>query len=824
MIKDKVVDKKTLSKPKIYGYTDKTYPGLIKVGYTTIGVKDRVKQQYPTKRPDIPYKIILEESAIREDGTTFIDHDVFYILRSKGIPNPEGEWFRCKPNDIKAAINQLRKNSIEYENRVHNFKLRPDQKKAIQITSSYFKKQRKMNPKRDPSFLWNAKMRFGKTFTTYKLAEEMGWKKILILTYKPAVENSWKDDLNLHVDFKDWIFISKINVNNIEDRSKKKIVCFGSFQDYLGKNKLGGIKSQNEWVHETNWDCIVFDEYHYGAWRTNAKDLCESEDSREAKAFLGESIDTYNKDTIPITSDHYLYLSGTPFKAITSGEFTEDQIFNWTYGDEQKAKLNWKDKRDNPYADMPKMVMMTYEVPKSVSNIALQGEFNEFDLNTFFKAEGEEANAKFIYEEYVQKWLDLIRGAHLPTTVDSLKMGASKPLFPFSAVELRNVLNHTFWFLPNVSACYAMNNLLQQKQNIFYHDYKIIIAAGKKAGIGSKALPPLRKAMYDPLSSKTITLSCMKLTTGVTVRPWTGILMLRNTVSPETYFQAAFRVQSAWTIDNPDNLSPNKKEIIKNVCYVFDFATHRALRQISDYSSRLYENENMNPIEKVREFINFLPVISYDGTTSRERNASEILDLIETGTSGNLLAKKWQSILLVNVDNDTLEKILNNSQAMEAIMKIEGFRSLNKDIEAIISLSKDIKEIKNEGDVSNKKELDEKEKESKNKRKMIREKLIKFATRIPIFMYLTDYREQTLIDVIKNLEPSLFTKVTGLTIKDFELLLNLNLFNKSLMDEAVYKFKVYEDSSLNYSGTTKHDFKDIGLWDTVIKNDKQKFT
>ena len=300
--------------------------------------------------------------------------------------------------------------------------------------------------------------------------------------------------------------------------------------------------------------------------------------------------------------------------------------------------------------------------------------------------------------------------------------------------------------------------------------------------------------------------------------------MLRNTVSPETYFQAAFRVQSAWTIDNPDNLSPNKKEIIKNVCYVFDFATHRALRQISDYSSRLYENENMNPIEKVREFINFLPVISYDGTTSRERNASEILDLIETGTSGNLLAKKWQSILLVNVDNDTLEKILNNSQAMEAIMKIEGFRSLNKDIEAIISLSKDIKEIKNEGDVSNKKELDEKEKESKNKRKMIREKLIKFATRIPIFMYLTDYREQTLIDVIKNLEPSLFTKVTGLTIKDFELLLNLNLFNKSLMDEAVYKFKVYEDSSLNYSGTTKHDFKDIGLWDTVIKNDKQKFT
>ena len=209
------------------------------------------------------------------------------------------------------------------------------------------------------------------------------------------------------------------------------------------------------------------------------------------------------------------------------------------------------------------------------------------------------------YENEVQKWLDLIRGAYLETSVDDLKLGAKKPAMPYADVRLLNVLQHTLWFLPNVASCYAMKNLLVQKQNTFYHDYTINVCAGTGAGIGAAALEPVQKSMRDPLESKTITLSCGKLTTGVTVKPWTGIFMLRNLSSSETYFQAAFRVQSPWEITTDDG----KKEIVKKECYVFDFALDRALKQISDYSCRLNIDEG-NPEKKVAEFINFLPVIN----------------------------------------------------------------------------------------------------------------------------------------------------------------------------------------------------------------------
>jgi len=171
---------------------------------------------------------------------------------------------------------------------------------------------------------------------------------------------------------------------------------------------------------------------------------------------------------MPITTNHYLYLSGTPFRAIASGEFIEDQIFNWTYSDEQKAKEEWKGKY-NPYACLPRMVLMTYQLPEEIRDIALQGEFDEFDLNVFFSAEGNGKEAKFFYEEEVQKWLNLIRGVFQATTIDNLKMGAKKPPFPYSDIRLLNVLSHTFWFLPNVASCYAMRNLMVQRQNSFYH-------------------------------------------------------------------------------------------------------------------------------------------------------------------------------------------------------------------------------------------------------------------------------------------------------------------------------------------------------------------
>lgn len=818
--------KRPTIKPMIYAYEDTNpqYKGMLKIGFTTRDVETRVAEQYSTKRPDgsKPYKIVYRESAMYPDGTAFSDHDVHRVLKQKHFINTGGEWFKCSVDDVRAAVLAVKTHTVNAENRINNFKMRPEQQAAVEKTAAYFLSTEEDNVKRYPKFLWNCKMRFGKTFAAYQLAKKMQFKRILILTFKPAVVSAWQEDLNSHIDFEGWQFISRDTDLTYETADKNRsIVCFGSFQDYLGVNReTGGIKPKNEWVHTVNWDLVIFDEYHFGAWKENAKKLFEQADD---DIYDDEDLTTYDRGNaydetfLPITTSYYLYLSGTPFRALNSGEFIEEQIYNWTYSDEQHAKENWQGDK-NPYAALPRMVMMTYQIPESIRRIAMQGEFNEFDLNVFFSAKGKGENAHFIYADYVQKWLDLIRGSNKETENYDLKLGSAKPPMPYADVRLLNVLQHTLWFLPNVASCYAMYNLLMQRQNTFYHDYKINICAGTKAGIGAAALEPVQKSMQDPLNSKTITLSCGKLTTGVTVKPWTGIFMLRNLSSPETYFQAAFRVQSPWEITTENGT----KEIIKKECYVFDFALDRALKQIADYSCRLNISES-NPEKKVAEFIKFLPVIAYDGSTMRQINAGDVLNIAMTGTSATMLAKRWESALLVNVDNDTLSRLLSNPAAMAALMKIEGFRSLNKDIETIINKSDAVKKAKKENDgkltAKEKKQLTEAEKEYKSKRKQIQEKLIKFATRIPVFMYLTDFREYSLKDVITQLEPGLFKKVTGLDVKDFELLVSLGVFNDSLMNDAVYKFKRYEDASLEYTGINRHEGEKVGGWDTVISKE-----
>jgi hypothetical protein len=812
------------TKPAIYAYEDTNpqYRGLLKIGYTSVDAQTRVARQYPTVRPGkLPYRIVLEESAMRNDGSVFIDHEVHRYLRQKGIRNSKGEWFECNVKDVKSAIIALKTGEMNEENRSLDFKMRPEQAEAVEKTIAYFKSFKRENHDKTPHFLWNAKMRFGKTFTAYQLAKKMKWSKVLVLTFKPAVQSAWEEDLKCHIDFKGWQFISRNGLSFEAANKNKPFVCFGSFQDYLGKNAAGGIKAKNEWVHTTNWDCVVLDEYHYGAWRENAKELFEAEDKKEIEFAEGEGREYFDEDIMPITTNAYLYLSGTPFRAITSGEFIEEQIYNWTYSDEQREKEQWQGE-DNPYASLPRMVLLTYQLPDTIREIAMQGEFNEFDLNIFFSAEGTGKKAKFTYQDEVQKWLDLIRGAFSETTLDNLKLGAKKPPMPFSDARLLNLLSHTFWFLPSVASCHAMKNLLEQRQNKFFQDYAIIVAAGGGAGIGVAALPPVFEAMDNPLTTKTITLSCGKLTTGVTVKPWTGILMLRNSSTPETYFQAAFRVQSPWTIRNPDSTAPNREQIIKEECYVFDFAPDRALRQIADYSCRLNVNES-NPEKKVEEFIHFLPVLAYDGSSMKQIDAAEILDMAMSGTTATLLARRWESALLVNVDNNTLQRLMANQEAMNALMSIEGFRNLNQDIETIINKSEAVKKAKKDANdrkitAKEKKELTDEEKEYKSLRKQIQEKLIKFATRVPVFMYLTDYRERTLKDVITQLEPGLFKKVTGLTVKEFELLVSLGVFNSALMNDAVYKFKRYEDASLVYIGINKHEGEDIGLYDTVLSS------
>lgn len=837
---EEILAPKPEARLRIYAYTidDDGHRGQLKVGQTTRDVRQRVAEQLKTAAIK-NFTIVLNEPAEREDGSVFTDHQVRSALIRKGIERVDGEWMRCTIADVQTVLTELRTGQKFTGTHSETFPMRREQADAVNKTHAYFHSIWAEDMHAVPRFLWNAKMRFGKTFTTYQLAKKLGAKRILVVTFKPAVEDAWQTDLESHKDFDGWQYLSRSSGRNpTQIDASKPVVYFGSFQDLLGRDAAGRVKRGNEWLHELNWDLVVFDEYHFGAWRETAKELFEGEEAAEAKKLAkleyAADLEEVNEDLtvlsaketefLPITTKAYVYLSGTPFKALATGEFIEEQIFNWTYTDEQRAKAAFAaahPDRLNPYGALPQMRLLTYQMPDELVAVANAGEFDEFDLNEFFSATGTGSGAQFKHKSDVQKWLDIIRGQHAPMTVDSLRSG-TRPPFPYSDVRLLPYLQHSFWFLPNVAACHAMANLLAERQNTFWHDYNVAVAAGAGAGIGLDALPPVRKAIGNGFDTKTITLSCGKLTTGVTVPQWSSILMLRNLMSPETYFQAAFRVQSPWSIKNPNGDNPNEEEILKPVCFVFDFAPTRALRQLSEYAIGLSSNEP-NPENAVKELVSFLPVLAYDGANMTQIDAGGILDIAMAGTSATLLARKWESAMLVNVDNDTLRRILNNPEAMAAVERIEGWRALGDNIiETIINKSAKVKELKSKaksGELSakEKKELTDEEKEYKSKRKLVQEKLIKFATRIPAFMYLTDFRENTLQDVITKLEPDLFLTVTGLTVKDFHLLVRLKVFNTEQMNQAVFAFRRYEDASLRYTGIESHDgLSQIGLFDTVV--------
>jgi hypothetical protein len=846
---DEILAPKPESRLRIYAWSPveptTQYVGLIKIGQThQENVNERIKQS----QGQMQHKYILhvDELAERNDGTIFRDAEVRQRLVEKGFENviigSSREWMRCEVADVKTAVTELQ-NGIRLSGTHHEtFVMRAEQETAVEFTLSYFKSRWKEDSAAVPRFLWNAKMRFGKTFTSYQLASQMKATRILVVTFKPAVEDAWKSDLENHADFEGWQYLSKsANSDPSQIDPKRPVVYFGSFQDLLGKDReTGAIKAKNQWLHEINWDLVIFDEYHFGAWRETAKELFEGEDETSFKNAMkeeyGAGLDNINTDLeliqiefLPITTKAYLYLSGTPFKALASGEFIEEQIFNWTYTDEQRAKSEFALKHPNklnPYGALPQMRLLTYQMPDEVLHVASSGEFDEFDLNEFFSASGIGKKAQFKYKDEVQKWLDIIRGQYAGQIAKGLKTG-TKPPFPYADVRLLPYLQHSLWSLPRVASCDAMENLLTERQNTFWHDYKIVNLSAKDVGVGLAALPPVKDAIKSGFDTKTITLTVGKLTTGVTIPQWSSILMLRNLKSPETYFQAAFRVQSPWSIRNPNGDNPNEELIWKPVCYVFDFAPTRALRQISEYGIGLSPNES-NPEKAVQDLVAFLPVLAFDGANMTQVDAAGILDIAMAGTSATLLARKWESAMLVNVDNETLKRLLADKDAMDAINRIEGFRSLGDNVlETIINKSEKVKELKQKaqtGTISptEKKELTDAEKEYKSNRKLVQEKLVKFATRIPAFMYLTDFRENTLQDVITKLEPGLFLMVTGLNVKDFQLLVRLRVFNSEQMNQAVFAFRRYEDASLYYTGIESHQgLTHYGLYDTVIAIDQE---
>ena len=430
-------------RPRIYAYAiaDAAHAGLLKVGQSTRDVQQRVAEQLRTAAIR-NYRIELNESAEGDDGTIFSDHEVRAALAKKGFEKAELEWVRCSVADVQTVLTELRTGKRFTGTHDQTFPMRREQAEAVDKTHAYFHSVWQEDMHAVPRFLWNAKMRFGKTFTTYQLAKRLGAKRVLVVTFKPAVEDAWQTDLESHADFDGWQYMSRSSGSDPTQISRKTpLVYFGSFQDLLGRDSAGNIKSKNEWLHTVNWDLVVFDEYHFGAWRDTARELFEGEEdavaTKEATIEYGTGLKSVNNDLselstefLPITTKAYLYLSGTPFRALATGEFIEEQIFNWTYTDEQRAREAFTAKKPgerNPYAALPQMRLLTYQMPDELLAIASAGEFDEFDLNAFFEASGTGDKAQFKHKSDVQKWLDIIRGGYAPQSVEHLKNSTRPP-------------------------------------------------------------------------------------------------------------------------------------------------------------------------------------------------------------------------------------------------------------------------------------------------------------------------------------------------------------------------------------------------------------
>ncbi|MGP5165114.1 restriction endonuclease [Arthrobacter rhombi] len=832
--------------------------GRLKIGYTgRPESRVRVKEQTGTVYPDGEGVVIhLDEPALRDDKTPFTDHDVHKILVAAGV-NRTSEVFEATLDEVHAAIVAVRTGRPYDPSRTGDFGMRPEQAEAVERTAKYF-----INHAGDPMpprFLWNAKMRFGKTFTTYQLANRMGWNRVLVLTYKPAVRNSWRDDLVTHVDFDDWVFADRDDPCDLTTDSP--VVWFASFQDFLGTTNKGEVKEHNLDLHAIDWDCVVLDEYHFGAWQGAAKEVCapastktpknavkaEENELEEAAEQADEVEDMVNAGTprllattpddgidvdidasqLKLTSSHYLYLSGTPFRALTEGEFNEDAIFNWTYSDEQAAKQQWdeqpsREPERNPYRELPQMQMYTYVLAETAIAEIEQRADGMFDLSGYFEAKRVGSEYQFTDSSRVNEFLNMLRGRLSQSATEKL-LNNFKPPFPYSDARFAEGIEHSVWLMPTIASCHAMKAALESHP--YFRDFLIHVAAGNSAKIGAAAKEPVDAMLSKAatLDKQTITLSCGKLMTGVTIPPWGSIFILRSLKSPESYFQAAFRVQSPWTVKAVDGT----REVKKNTCFVFDFDPNRALSLVYQYGTKLAGTSTETaPADVIQELIDFLPIFAFDGGRMDPIDVNAVMDWGTAGAGAAMLAKRWGSPRLIDLSEGVLMKLLANSELVDRLQKLEDFRNLRDDANKIISQSKKLKVAKKKGAEGGEPEDDETKAARKAKRdqvKTLRAKLLKFIQRIPVFMYLTDFREQALVHVIDSLDTQLFERVTNLTLDDFHELAKAGVFHPGHMNEAIWQFRLFESASIDYLGSeVSGGIADlpVGLWDHVADEEE----
>ena len=623
--------------PKIYAYTTPqvtTNDGWIKIGYTERDVETRIREQTHTAaiQTEILWKHLAEYVDGPEKGLNFKDYDFHSFLKFHDIERrPKTEWFyfNSTPEKSEGLFNKFIHHDVSgYQpGKSNEYTLRREQDEAVTKTVDYFTSHK------NSEFLWNAKPRFGKTLSAYDLVKRLGVTNVLVLTNRPAVANSWYDDFDQFIagttgykfvsstdSLKDRPSMSREQfIEYLSEHDEAKQIAFISLQDLKGSKYFGGEYDKLKWVADLYWDLVIIDEAH------------EAADTRKSNVAFNQLHRCWT-----------LHLSGTPFKSIAKGQFRDEQIYNWSYADEQQAKKNWDStcESENPYEVLPQLNMFTYQMSKMVlevinDGITIDGENYDyvFDLNKFFETN---ENGEFIHEKDVKTWLNTL---------------THNEKYPFSTKELRNELKHTFWILDRENSAKALKKMLENHPT--FENYGIVLAVGAGNAYESKdeetenirSLAAVRKAIAE--NEKTITLSVGQLTTGVTVPEWTGVIMLCNMTSPAQYMQAAFRAQ------NPYSWTEKGKHYRKERAYVFDFAPERTLiiydKFANDLSMATANGHGTTDKRKdnIGELLNFFPVIAEDSSGRMvEIDAAQVMTIPKQIKAQEVVKRGFMSNLL----------------------------------------------------------------------------------------------------------------------------------------------------------------------------------
>ncbi|MGI6226863.1 MAG: DEAD/DEAH box helicase family protein [Peptococcales bacterium] len=619
--------------PQIYAYITPNYEpneGWVKIGYTDKkDVDERIRQQ--THIVNMAYKKLWSGPAKYENEDEWFSDKQFhaYLKKFKNIKQCSGkEWFYYNGHLERSFddFEDFRNRKFGHKSHKLEYKLRTEQEEAVLMTLEYASSH--------PSgeFLWNAKPRFGKTLTAYDLALRMGAKKVLVVTNRPAIANSWYDDFETFIAWQtNYKFVSTtdslrerrvltreefISIPQNEDGEFPDCITFISLQDLKGAISFGGTYDKLRWVKDLKWDLLIIDEAH-------------------------EGVDTFKTDVAfnNITRNFTLHLSGTPFKAVASGRFSEEQIYNWSYAEEQAAKEQWsvENEENNPYEGLPRLNLFSYQMSQMITDEVNKGADIDgkeidfaFDLNEFFETN---ESGRFIHEIEVLKWLEAL---------------TKNEKYPFSTKELRSELKHTLWLLNRVASAKALERIL--KEHPVFEQYGIVLAAGDGKSdddqiINQRSLDRVREAIeeYD----RTITLSVGQLTTGVTVPEWTAVLMLSNIQSASLYMQAAFRAQNPWSFEY------NGEKQRKENSYIFDFAPERTLIIYDEFANNLIKKTvdgggtTKDREENIKTLLNFFPVIAEDESGKMvELDFKQVLTIPKTIKAQEVVKRGFMSNFL----------------------------------------------------------------------------------------------------------------------------------------------------------------------------------